>query len=231
MIFDFLKWCEEQNPDTCPFRNGAEHTTPFGLRTDQSDINSGASPGHLGNDRGLHDGTITMPFDGAWFWKFTGGDSGSLLQIIPRKNQPVEIQVFHTSRNPNHSKFSLQGVASRSASLPVKVDNLGFSFGPHTHTALITEYSDETRDELTELSSTTFYADEELNYDAIKLHCNNYELDYDLMIVKLEHQIMAWGILELHNNFAVTKKMPDYRKPHWGNSKIIYVDTESALKI
>lgn len=229
-MFDFLQWCKDQNPDTIPFRPGAVYTTPFGLRTSQSVIDSGGSPGHLGVDRGSHDKRILMPFDGFVFWKMVGGVAGSLLQIIPRNYELVEIQVFHTVRTDKEIT-AFRGSFNKGDVLPIIAGDIGFSAGTHTHTELITEFSPALQAELINLDQTFYVKDQELNPGGIDIHVFRYRLNKKKVIETLDFQIDSWGIIDLSGVFAIRQELPLYRRPHWGRGKTIHVDSRRFLQI
>jgi hypothetical protein len=229
-MFDFLKWCQDQNPITIPFRPGASYTTLFGLRNDQSVLNAGGSPGHLGVDRGEHDRRILMPFDGFVFWKKTGGVTGSLLQLIPRNYEPVEIQIFHSVRSDG-KEDALNIPMKKGETLPIETSNIGLSLGKHTHTEVVIPYSFELDSALKDMLPTKYVQDDIFYTDNIKIHCHTYKLDYNLLRIGLEAQIDSWAIQTLTDIYAVRQELPRYRRPHWGRSATIHVDSRRFLQI
>lgn len=232
-VFDLFDWIEKQDPDTMPFRPGVEHTQEFGLRNSMEAIRAGASPGHLGNDRGRYPDTkLLMPFDGRIKWKVVGSVAGTLLQIIPEDDPPLELQYFHTERKDQY-KYPLEKEHTRGEILEVEASNSGLSLGIHTHGELIVEYLPH-RVEYLRRISTPIYYDGEVNQEYLEKHGQKYGIRYhdrETIKRKLKRQVKSWGIEELWDRFAVRYSLPEYRIPHWGDTKTIHMCTRTFLQI
>lgn len=235
-VFDLFDWIEKQDPDTMPYRPRVPHTQGFGLREHMEAIEAGASPGHLGNDRGGHPtdshAPLLMPFDGTLSWKSVGKAAGSLLRIIPEDKVPVELQVFHTLPTDN-SYAPFEDTLARGDETKVRAWKLGLSFGVHTHTEFITEYLPH-RVEFLRSISTPICTNGEVNNDYLFKHGRQYGIDRasrKKIRYKLRLQMKKWRIEEIWDRFAVRSGLPDYRTPHWGDTKTIHMCTRTFLQI
>jgi hypothetical protein len=224
----FFSWIAKQDPDTMPFRPGVAHTQGFGIRNSMNPIRMGASPAHLGNDRGSYPTVLHMPFDGKVRWKQTGGVAGSVLQLIP-SDIDAEIQVFHT-RCDNIETQQYARIRKRGEQLTAVAGNIGLSTGVHTHTEFIVKYQKDVVEALRE-RSTQIYYNGIFNNDFIYNHCQQYNLKYSYIVNKLKEQVLTWNIEELWDTFAVRASLPAYRQPHWGKSRTVHLCTKTYLQI
>lgn len=241
--FDLFQWIEDQDPDTMPFRPGVKHTQGFGLRDYPETVRAGASPAHIGNDRGALPVDIYMPFDGSVFWKSVGSVAGTLLQLIPRGNVPVEIQIFHTRRRgktdngrgrTDDTFHPYQGVLKRGERLEeIYTADHGMSAGSHTHTEFLVPYSEELVQYLRTIA-TPIYTDGKLNKKYFRDHAKKFGFtpaDSVLYERKFKKQVRTWTIEEVWDTFAVRNSVPEYRTPHWGKGKTIHLCTRTFLQI
>lgn len=236
MKFDLLKWIQHQDPSTMPFRPGAHHTAPFGLREHNATIEKGGSPGHLGNDRSGTPPEILMPFHvGYEEWKHVGGMAGSLLTIMPETTAtPAILQIMHT-RN-NYSKTApYKHKRKRGETLRAYTSDLGFSVGPHTHTEFIVQSTPYTYSSVMEMVDPSrdvlIYNEKGFAIDVIQDHCKNHDMDFQMVLKRLNVQVNEWDIKELWTTFAVRRRMPLYRTPPWGMGHTIHLCTRTFLDI
>lgn len=229
--FDLFSWVEKQDPATMPYRPNTPHTQGFGLRIAYAAIALGASPAHVGNDRGAEPSAIYMPYSGGIIWQRTNQITGSLLQIIPADNSPVEIQVFHTlpATLPSADQRIIHRY-ERGDKTEFQAGSLGISVGSHTHTEFITPFSEKTFSVL-KTQAQPIYTQGRVSYDHVREHCNVYRMDYEDFLRRLLNQIELWGIEELWSTFAVRSELPHYRVPHWGKGKTIHLCTRTFLQI
>jgi hypothetical protein len=231
MSFHPLTWCREQDPENVPFRPGAKHTQGFGLRISMIPVKMGASPGHIGNDRGAQPVDMYMPFKrGAEVWKKTGGAAGSLLQLIPSDGNTIEMQIFHTIRRDKKIE-PLRAVKDRGERLSVNASSLGLSVGVHTHSEIITPALPEFVEDMKYRHDAWIFTSGKFNEKYIRKHCDEYGMAFEAVFEKLKQQVIDWEIEELWEVWAVRRDLPNYRTPHWGKGPTLHLSTKEFLQI
>jgi hypothetical protein len=226
---DFLAWCDEQDPDVIPYRPGARQTAAFGLR--RTDI---GSPAHLGTDRGASPAHIVMPFytgQAEWQRLPESRPWGSFLRIHPAASTPVELHVGHTEPTDTDSTSNWAGQYHRNERLPARAGDLGLSTGPHTHTELVVGFDEETLNQLRKYASVYIVENGSVNGRYVAEHCRRNGMVVDGVMDALEQQIDTWGIREMSDIHAVRMSLPHYRRPRWGDTAVILVDSHWALRI
>lgn len=226
-LFDFL----DRNPKhSIPFWPGARTTTPFGVRKSKEVLEAGGSPLHLGKDRaGGPNRRLLMPFTGTATWRrWDGLQWGSCLQLVPDEYPYLEIQVAHTSCD--RSPLVWEAHYNKGEELPFKPDQLGFSFGIHTHTEVVLPLLDDTLHWLRG-QSVYIYKDKQFAAERMKHAATRIGYPPRAMLDAAEEQVRTWGIHEMYQIHAVRIGVPEYRTPNWGPGPTIHVDPGWLLDI
>jgi len=226
---DVFAWVEALDPKTIPYRPGAGRSgDSFGFR---ESFSGEESPLHLATDRKHLPDVLLHPFGGPFIWRKLpdGYDWGSLLRISTLESVLIEIQVAHTQ--PENGFSVKNGTAAKGEHLAgIHVGSLGMTFGPHTHTEVLIEDSEENRFYLRELDEPWLWEGKIENDQVVVDHCRAHGFDVEAFRRRLVRQISSWNIREAGRTYAI-RTLPSYRVAHWGESSVILIDSARYLEI